>query len=314
MAFSACTDSVVKSGYWFFGRDFNWPVSKIPSELFTHLYAGFAKVDDDGTVSTVLEQYSDQFRTFTDTVRVRCPQVKTLLSISGEGSPISPVVADTEKRQTFIRTSIELAWDLGFDGLDLGWLYPSNDDQKDQLSHFLNEWRSAVDKEVKKTVGIKPLLLTAAVFYHSVNNTFNYPIQAINEKLDWINVLAIDFYTPKSDSSPEETGPVHAWNTQPVPKARCGRVGIEEWIKNGIVTNKIDPVAYRDVQKEVELWRGIYETVYDSNYIAVYWHEINGEKWIDYDDALCIFGRVRGARTRNLGGYFAWHLATDDDN
>ncbi|KAF5469586.1 hypothetical protein F2P56_013648 [Juglans regia] len=311
MAFSACTDSVVKSGYWFFGRDFNWPVSKIPSELFTHLYAGFAKVDDDGTVSTVLEQYSDQFRTFTDTVRVRCPQVKTLLSISGEGSPISPVVADTEKRQTFIRTSIELAWDLGFDGLDLGWLYPSNDDQKDQLSHFLNEWRSAVDKEVKKTLQnftkTKPLLLTAAVFYHSVNNTFNYPIQAINEKLDWINVLAIDFYTPKSDSSPEETGPYKYKNGILNPKSFSGFFAPAN-------TAKIDPVAYRDVQKEVELWRGIYETVYDSNYIAVYWHEINGEKWIDYDDALCIFGRVRGARTRNLGGYFAWHLATDDDN
>ncbi|KAF5469570.1 hypothetical protein F2P56_013634 [Juglans regia] len=341
MASSASTDSVVKAGYWIFGKDPIRPVADIASELFTHLYAGFAEVNaNDGTV-TIPEQYSDQFRTFTETVRVRSPQVKTLLSIGGEGSPISPVVEVADKRQTFITTSIALARNLGFDGLDLCWLYPnSSTDNPDNLTSLLQGWRTAAES----------LLLTATVFHHPViegNITFNYPIQAINEKLDWINVLAVNFYTPSN--SPTKTGPVHAWRN-PREQNKCGSEGIYNWI-NGIdpnpekiETNKLvlglpffgykwtltnsdqrdffadantatlTSLAFRNIQADYININIAGRLVNDHDmFVASYWH--HEVTWIGFDDKHSIATKVKEAiRGNNLGGYFAWDLAADDDN
>ncbi|KAF5469587.1 hypothetical protein F2P56_013649 [Juglans regia] len=337
----ASSDSVVKAGYWIFGRDFNRPVDAIPFELFTHLYAGFAEVNaNDGTV-TIPEQYSVQFRTFTDTVRVRSPQVKTLLSIGGEGSNISPVVADENTRRTFISSSIDLARSYRFDGLDLCWLYPnSQTDNPENLSSLLQGWRTAAGS----------LLLTATVFHHRATTNFNYPIQAINEKLDWINVLAVDFYTPKSDSSPEHTGPVHAWRN-PREQNKCGSEGIYNWI-NGIGPNpvKIDTqklvlglpfygykwtltdshqhdffadaanpptpaaIAFRNIQADYINLNNAGRLVNDPDmFVASYWH--HDVTWIGFDDKHSIATKVKEAiRGYNLRGYFAWDLAADDDN
>lgn len=39
-----------------------------------------------------------------------------------------------------------------------------------------------------------PLLLTAAVYYSSVYDYVSYPIPEIEENLDWVNLIAYDFY------------------------------------------------------------------------------------------------------------------------
>ncbi|KAG7945451.1 hypothetical protein I3843_15G152300 [Carya illinoinensis] len=335
MASSAGSTDVVKAGYWSFGDVLNrHEVKEIPSELFTHLYAGFAKVEDDGHL-IIPEPYSEPFRTFTQTVRLRNPGVKTLLSIGGEGVDLSAVVASSEKRNNLITDSTYLAKTFHFDGLDLCWLYPSSKADEEHLDSLLKQWRHATT-----------LLLTAAVFHHPgipvKDSTFNYPIEAINEYLDWINVLAIDFYT--YSNSTEETGPVHAWNTRPIDQQdRCGSLGIKKWIDVGVSTSKLvlglpfygyewnltnpnsssgffapaHPViknpeaeAYKDIQDK--LLRDTYETVCDSQYLAAYSHKINGERWIGYDDGLCISGKVRKAIDLKLEGYFAWRVGADD--
>ncbi|KAF5469581.1 hypothetical protein F2P56_013644 [Juglans regia] len=350
MASGAITVSVVKSGYWTFGKDPIRLPSEIPSELFTHLYAGFAKVDDDGRL-VIPDEYLELFQLFTRTVRVRNPSVKTLLSIGGEGADLCPVVASKERRANLIRDSIDLARKFGFDGLDLCWLYPSNASRQKPLASLLSEWRHALDEELTKTESpADKLLLTAAVFHHPVISDteghiiFSYPIPDISKNLDWINVLAIDFYTPSN--SPKGTGPVHAWDTRPMDRPKmCGKIGIEEWIKSGVEANKLvlglpfygyewkllkektefgffaparvetsNSLSYRDILKELR--RGIYKTEYSRSYEAVYSHEVNGKKWIGYDDGCSITGKVTKALFVDfkLRGYFAWHLEDDDCN
>ncbi|KAG2668354.1 hypothetical protein I3760_15G156400 [Carya illinoinensis] len=349
---SSASPVVVKAGYWFFGPDLNRKVAEIPSELFTHLYAGFAVVEKDGHVN-IPEPYSELFGDFSKTVRVRNHTVKTLLSIGGEGADLSAVVEKKSSRDNLITDSIDLAKKFGFDGLDLCWLYPSKANQKELLASLLNDWRSKLDSDFQKTK--KPAdnwLLTAAVFHHpgipgtDGTITFDYPTQALSDNLDWINVLAIDFYTPSNSS--EETGPVHAWKTRPMDmQNRCGSVGIQKWIDswpdqdvtNKLVlglpfygykwilknpnsfsgffaaarpaTNRLTPMAYKDIQEELR--GGTYETVYDKEYYAVYSHKINGADWIGYDDGLCIFQKVSNIDDK-LGGYFAWRVGADDVN
>ncbi|KAF5469577.1 hypothetical protein F2P56_013641 [Juglans regia] len=328
----------VKAGYWICGsRYFTRSVKDLPSELFTHLYAGFAEVNaNDGRV-TVPEKYEDQFRNFTNTVRERSHGVKTLLSIGGEGSHISTVVADPNKRQAFIRTSIDLASDFHFDGLDLCWLYPNSPtDNPENLKLLLEEWRrTATDS----------LLLTAAVYHHPVippspiqegnNVNFNYPCQAISENLDWINVLSIDFYTPSK--SPGETGPVHGWRTRSTEPTKCGSHGIGSWINTEIIhvqklvlglpfygykwildnpnicesifalahpATDTHPISYRNIPPSPRK--------HNKYYVASYVQ--NEGSWYGFDDECDISTKVREAIVgRKLRGYSAWNVNGDDE-
>jgi chitinase len=64
---------------------------------------------------------------------------------------------------------------------------------------LLNEWRVAVTAESKSS-GKAPLLLFAAVFYSSDYYSLIYPIQAISNSLDWLNVTAYDLYTAAANN------------------------------------------------------------------------------------------------------------------
>ncbi|XP_018850368.1 class V chitinase-like [Juglans regia] len=342
----ASSGGLVKAGYW--SSRSSLPVAAIESTLFTHLYAGFAEVRPaDGGV-TFPKDYKVQFQKFTETVQRGSPNVKTLLSIGGEGpSPakiLSLVVGDQNKRAKFIQDSIALARNYDFHGLDLCWLYPSSSDDDADLDSFLNEWRAAIDEDHNNTRKDR-LLLTAAVFHHPVirRSNFNYPIQAIKDNLDWINVLAIDFYTPASNSS-GETGPVHAWRTRSEDlQDRCGEKGIQNWINNRVATNQLLlalpfygyewilgqnsnnrgffapahpgnklPLSYKTIQET--LARGNYTIpVTDGIYVATYSHN-DKRSWIGYDDERSISEKVKKAVKANLGGYFAWNVGFDDDN
>ncbi|KAG6628037.1 class V chitinase-like [Carya illinoinensis] len=376
--------SRVKAGYWFCGPNFLIrPPTDLPIELFTHLYAGFAEVNSDGSV-TIPSSYSDRFQDFTRTVRERSNRrVKTLLSIGGEGYDISPVAMDLNKRAKFIQTSISVARSFGFDGLDLCSLYPTPTPtpspqnvlpqpcppigqiivlpqscpqigqinvcpqqypqplQCSSLDILLGEWNQAVRNEAEGD----RLLLTAAVFHHPVIpgkdgcNNFWYPCKAISDNLNWINVLAINFYTPSN--SPTLTGPVHAWSNH-TDRNRCGRSGIEEWIKNGVpakklvlalpfsgyewnLTNQNDENGlfaeaypahkdYKNIHAFVSKRNTEYTTNHVGSYVATY--SQNERSWVGYDDERCITRKVSeaiGEKHINLRGCFAWHVGADDE-
>ncbi|KAG6628034.1 class V chitinase-like [Carya illinoinensis] len=343
MASSAGSTDVVKAGYWFVGYDNIRPVAEIPSQRFTHLYAGFAVVNIDTGEVTFPPEYEQEFKTFPDTVRQRNPTVKALLSIGGPGSPdISLVVRDDARRTKFIETSKNLAMDQsGYNGLDLCWLYPSPLDNVSDLMDFLKQWRGAVSQDDKKENKDDKFLLTAAVFYHpaipsSGGRFFNYP--NISVFLDWINVLAIDFCT--SSNLSWETGPVHAWSNSKE-KSRygpCGSDGIRHWINSGVATNKLvlglpfhgyewilnDPMDYgffapahkKDESPEpystihAKILNNNFDTKYDGEYVATYSHK--DRIWIGYDDITSIREKVTEAIEMDLGGYFAWHVGEDD--
>ncbi|KAG5564139.1 hypothetical protein RHGRI_000356 [Rhododendron griersonianum] len=61
------------------------------------------------------------------------------------------------------------------------------------LGVLLDEWRAAVATEAQ-SAGQPPLLLTAAFYYAPSINGLNYPVLSISNILDWINLMAYDFY------------------------------------------------------------------------------------------------------------------------
>lgn len=57
------------------------------------------------------------------------PALKVLLSISGDKSIFSRVAMDDEKRQNLANSAVNFCKSFGFDGLDIDWEKPSEEDE-----------------------------------------------------------------------------------------------------------------------------------------------------------------------------------------
>ncbi|VVB12372.1 unnamed protein product [Arabis nemorensis] len=225
--------SAVKASYWFPSPDF--PATEIDSSLFTHLFCTFADLDSESNQITIAQWNQSEFHSFTTTVQQRNPCVQTLLSIGGgnaDKSAFASMASNPSSRRSFIDSTISIARSYGFHGLDLDWEYPRDAAEMSDYATLLQEWRSAVLAESSST-GTPPLLLTAAVYYSSNYHGVLYPVVAVANTLDWVNLMAYDFYGPGWS---EVTGPPASLR---LPTAgRSGDSGVKEWIEAGLPANK----------------------------------------------------------------------------
>ncbi|XP_059455027.1 class V chitinase-like [Corylus avellana] len=235
-------DRVVKGGYWYCDNKLPTPVASIPSNNFTHLFAAFAEVNPTTYEVTFPEEHREQFSTFTLTVQGINPDVTTLLSIGETGvsttSTFASLASHFNTRKSFINSSISLARSYDFHGLSLHWLYPSTKEEMANLGSLLLEWGAAVKHESELT-GNDKLLLVAAVYYRPTYRTFLYPVDAIAGSLDWINLVAYDFYNPAL--SWNATGPFAALYNGHIHEIipRSADHGIIEWSQSKVTATRI---------------------------------------------------------------------------
>ncbi|KAK6249137.1 hypothetical protein QUC31_020702 [Theobroma cacao] len=335
-SFLAAGQNVVKAAYWFSGSEF--PVSDIDSTQFTHLYCAFADLDAQTNQVTIASGNLNRFSTFTQTVQRRNPSVKTLLSIGGGGADkraYASMASQAGSRKSFIDSSIGLARSYGFHGLDLDWEYPSTLTEMANFGALLREWRVAVNNEARNT-GRSPLLLAAAVFYSSNYYSLDYQVQTVANSLDWINVMAYDFYGPGWS---DVTGP-HPYLTLQVKLMRilASEPGFSlacllkkivlgfpfygyAWTladannhgyfapTTGSAISKDGSIGYKQIRQFI-VQNGA-TTVHDTAVVGDYCYA--GRTWIGYDDYPTIVTKVRYAKDKGLLGYFAWHVALDDN-
>ncbi|KAG6772284.1 hypothetical protein POTOM_023687 [Populus tomentosa] len=334
---SSAGQNAVRAGYWFPGSGL--PVSSIDSTLFTHLFCAFADLDPQTNRVIISSANQAQFSTFTRTVQQKNPSVKTLLSIGGgdaNKTAFAGMASQAGSRKSFIDSSINLARSNNFHGLDLDWEYPSTTTQMASLGLLLAEWRVAVANESSST-GNTPLLLSAAVFRSSDYYTINYPIRAISNSLDWINVMAYDFYGPGWSNV---TGPPAALYNPGT--TMSGDYGITTWIQAGVAANKIvlgfpfygwawtlanantngffaptvgpaisndGDIGYAQINDFIA--QNGASALYNSTFVSNFCY--SGTTWIGYDDKESISTKVTYAKNRGLLGYFAWHVGADDN-
>nr|GMD82844.1 class V chitinase-like [Ipomoea batatas] len=225
----------VNGAYWL--ADAGVPASDINSTLFTHLFCAFAKLDPQTNKVTLS---STSFSQFTATVRLKNPSVKTLLSIGGgnvDPATFPAMASQPSSRKSFIDSSISVARANGFSGLDLNWEYPRTTNQMADMESLLKEWRAAVAAEATSS-GRSPLFLTTAI-----NNTprikeLSYPIQAIQKNLDWVNVMAYDFY----DLSYSKVTQPHTALYDPAGRFN-GSNGIQNWLVEALAVNLLGEIS-----------------------------------------------------------------------
>ncbi|XP_022729992.1 cysteine-rich receptor-like protein kinase 19 isoform X1 [Durio zibethinus] len=327
----------MQAGYWYSGSEFS--ISDINSALFTHLICAFANLNSSSYQLSI--SYSDEqyFSVFTNTVKQKNPSITTLLSIGGGSanhSIILSMVSNSSHRKSFIDSSIKTARLYGFQGLDFSWVSANTSSDMSNMAILFEEWRAAIDSEERNS-SQSELILTAAVPYSRYSQSSTYPVEALKRNLNWLHVMAYDFYSPTWENFTR----AHAALYDPASNFNTD-FGIESWINGGLPASKlvlgfpfygyawtlVDPkdniigapasgpaisedgdLMYKDIRNYIQRYgaNSVYNGTYVVNYCTV------GATWIGFDDVEVVKIKVSYAKEKKLLGYFVWQVSHDDN-
>ncbi|XP_011017974.1 PREDICTED: wall-associated receptor kinase-like 5 isoform X2 [Populus euphratica] len=338
----------IKAGYWYGGSDF--PIPDINSALFTHLLCAFANVNSSTYELSIPSDFQQNFSNFTGIVKRKNPSIVTLLSIwngqaetyksmLGEAvnsSVLSSMLTQSSYRKSFIDSSVKTARTLGFQGIDLFWLWPNSTDLSN-IGTLLDEWRATVDSEPRNS-SVSKLILTMGVRYSPSLQSVSYPINSMKRNLDWAHVVAYDYHMPSRENF---TGN-HAALYNPSSNISTD-FGIREWLSGGYPANKlllgmpyhgyawelVDPsdnslgapasgpgvttdgsIGYRFVRSFIQNYGYGARSVYNSTYVVNYF--VSGSTWINFDDVETVRAKISYAKEKGLLGYNVFQVIHDD--
>ncbi|MCD9561217.1 hypothetical protein HAX54_020218 [Datura stramonium] len=277
---------------------------------------------------------------FTSTIHSHSPATKAMLSIGGDtGSPILPSMTSCQdNRVAFIKSTIDVARNYGFDGLDLDWEFPIEPENMLNLALLFKEWRLAINTE-SLTSSKPPLILSAAVYFspNSLLSGAFYPGEALSNYADFLSPMCYNYQGSWDTSATGAPALLYDKSSN-----ISTSYGISAWKQNGVHPTKLvmgiplygntwelkDPNDHRIGAPAVGVGPGTQgEISYDeivtfnaeNNATIVYNNETvstysyAGTNWIGYDDTNSITAKIKYAKAQGLGGYFFWALGFDSN-
>jgi chitinase len=336
--------------------------SDVDGTLLTHLNYAFAKVGagekSDPHFSLEATDESDLgadggYHRVTG-LKQKYPALKVLLSVGGwahndppNGWQFTTMAATAKYRHEFIESAIALLRQYDFDGLDIDWEYPGSSerggfpaDRKNYVS-LLAEFHAAMRAEAKRS-GKSELLLTIAA-PSSMWFLSGFILDEIHPHVDWINLMAYDFYGPWShqtganaplsaDSTPSGkssiTNSVENYLDQHVPPqkivlgiATYGRtfagVGSADYAVSstaagfgGRCTGENGVLSYFELEPILEA--GDYQTHWHEKTQTPFAYNPSSGTFISYDDPKSVAAKVAYVNQEHLGGAMFWAIDLDD--
>nr|GEV48595.1 acidic mammalian chitinase-like [Tanacetum cinerariifolium] len=334
-------DQGVRAAYW--NSYSGYPASSVDTSYFSHIYYAFVLPSSTTYELDITPDDVKKLLEFVNSSSSWNPPSKIMLSIGGGGGSdlsniFSQMASQEYSRASFINSTIKVARDYSFDGIDLDWESPSSKLDMSNLGMLFKEWRQALENEASVT-GNTRLILTSAVYYASTmpydGEPRSYPIPEITQYVDWINPMCYDYH-----GNWENFTGLHSALYDPNTDLNTD-FGIKSWIQAGVPPKQIvmglplygrtwslqDPnvntvgapttgtgpgngtLVYSQV---VDFNRENNATiVFDNTRISFYSYA--GDSWISYEDVRSIEPKVQYARDQALGGYFFWALGQDLD-
>ncbi|CDW58146.1 CBM 14 and Glyco hydro 18 domain containing prote in [Trichuris trichiura] len=280
-------------------------------------------------------------------LKSRDSNLKTLLSIGGwtfGTRKFKTMAFNSENRQTFIKSVIEYLRRHEFDGLDIDWEYPENEEDKRNMVKLFQEVRDSFIRE-KRDHGKSRLLLTAAVSASQSKIDTVYDVPNLAKLLDFINLMSYDFYgswdlqtgtnsplfsqlCDSSSSSPSTmAGAAAHWNARGMPKKKI-IIGLPTYgrgwrLKNASTKNLGSPANGPSQSLKYTRESGI-ASYYEccemlANGAEQYWNNetrtpylVKDDQWFSYDNEESFTHKIDWIIREGYGGAFVWSLDMDD--
>jgi chitinase len=332
---------------WAIGKR-NYHVSDIPADKLTHINYAFAGVSPNGLCESITSKEDQVNFPELQNMKQQWPNIKTLISIGGAINSINfPEAAKTDSsRQSLAQSCVSFMVSSGFDGIDIDWEFPGSADRY-HYTALLEELRNQLDAQ--GTIDNMHYLLTAAL-PASPNQYARFELDKIHQYLDWINLMAYEFYTAKSRythfSAPLYPSPSDPDAQKDPMKAKYNvDSAIQAYQIEGIPQDKIVvgvPFYGRGWMGVPDVNNGLYQTnsgpaqgtwgddgVFDfkdleANYLGSYerfWHDEASAPWlynpdtgimISYDDEQSLCLKANYVNKNKLAGIMIWQLSSDD--
>ncbi|CAJ0963519.1 unnamed protein product, partial [Mesorhabditis belari] len=328
------------------------PNDYIPG-ICTHLFYAFSKFDTNFKVGALEENDLDllngdrgQYKLLND-LKKKQPDLKILLSIGGAafGTKLFEAMTSTRaNREIFIASAISWVREHSFDGIDICWQQPRNQDQ-DNYANLLSELREAIESEEVAAFGREKLLLSAAVspIGHRMKS---YNIPSMAKSLDFVNLLCFHYWhsvyeqttgmisplygrkgLSAEDSERNINWSAHQWHHRGFPKHKI-LIGVPTFGHGWDLwdTSKNEPgsrdnhptdslpdsnergcIAYYEVCDLLD--GGLKSSWHDEHKVP--WLVENG-RWWTYDCPQSVAIKMQFIRTNGFGGATAWCLDLDD--
>jgi chitinase len=174
----------------------NYHVSDIPADKLTHVNYAFAGISDTGECISIRPQDDQINFPSLQQLKRRHSGLKTLISIGGasHSDNFSKEAYTAQGRQHLAQSCVAFMKSSGFDGIDVDWEFPGAAD-KQNYTLLLSELRSNLDAQ--GAVDNKRYLLSAAL-PPDPNRYSSFDLSGVSQHVDWINLMAYDFYTASS--------------------------------------------------------------------------------------------------------------------
>lgn len=247
----------------------------------------------------------------------------------------SKLSSSFEVRKQFVENVVSFVQQHSVQGIDIDWEFPTSEDDKQNFVVLLEELKSSF-----KAFGF---ILSAAVAPDKWRAQEFYKIPEVSEAVDFLNVMAYDFYGPWSENLGHHAQMYPQIHDSSYMKELNCAASISFWVTSGASRNKL-VLGVPTYGKAFVLWDRLEHKIgsgvnvnetkssrvnigynefcseknsgwkqhFDTNYHAYY--ATNKLLWLGFDTIRQVTTKARYVQDLNLGGIMFWSLDTDDYN